>query len=599
MDEIERLKQRIGVTLAGKWTLERLLGYGGMAAVYVGVHKIGRRAAIKILHPDIAENKQIARRFEQEAHAVNRFTHPGAVAILDVDVSEDGAPFLVMELLDGEPLSARVERAAIDVAEVVRLADELLDVLAAAHASGIIHRDIKPDNLFVLRNGQLKVLDFGIAQMRAGAPKSMYTALGTTIGTLTYMSPEQVAGREIDGRADLFAVGCTMFRILSGRSPHQGETDLELMVKMAMEPAPPLASVAPHVPRDICLVVDRALAFDRDRRYPDARTMQEDVRALMQGRPPPFASSRFTAGDLPNPQKLDAAAAALTFAGPIPGLSGASPLPGTSAEHKSIATAPTLYAHPGHAGVPAAGHTGSHGAGYAGSAAATPPPAVGPQNSPSGSAMYGGYGAPSAVHGIAKASYGAVSAPQSAAAMGYGAAPAGYGGASAYGSVGAYGGPAAGYGHPEAARGSMANAPAPMTPPPALLASTAPMEPFGGLGAVTRMGGHPTRNDNKNDKKNETWIALAAIGAMFVVLGIAIAVWLGRRGADGDAAVATDGPAMDEAAGTSKSSSTSKPKGGKGSKKPSPRGSPTVIEIRIGPNGEPMPGHYQGDSEAE
>src|SRR5262245_15448349 len=180
-----------------------------MAAVYVGVHKIGRRAAIKILHPEVAANRELARRFEQEAHAVNKFSHPGAVEILDIDVTQDGAPFLVMELLDGEPLSDLVEAGKIDVAQMLRLMDELLDVLAAAHEKRIIHRDIKPDNLFVLRDGRLKVLDFGIAQMRQGAPKTIHTAAGVTIGTLTYMSPEQVAGREIDGRADLFAVGCT------------------------------------------------------------------------------------------------------------------------------------------------------------------------------------------------------------------------------------------------------------------------------------------------------------------------------------------------------------------------------------------------------
>src|SRR5262245_7663663 len=292
MDEIERLKQRVGMTLGGKWTLERMLGYGGMAAVYVAVHKIGRRAAIKILHPEVAANKEIARRFEQEAHAVNHFHHPGSVEILNIDVTPDGAPFLVMELLDGESLGDLVDAGKVDTAQMLRLMDELLDVLAAAHANRIIHRDIKPDNLFVLRDGRLKVLDFGIAQMRHGAPKTIYTTAGMTIGTLTYMSPEQVAGKEIDGRADLFAVGCTMFGIGSGRSPPLGETELELMVKMAMEPAPPLASVAPNAPPDLCAVVDRALAFDRDRRYPDAATMQQDVRALREQRPPPFVSAQ-------------------------------------------------------------------------------------------------------------------------------------------------------------------------------------------------------------------------------------------------------------------------------------------------------------------
>ncbi len=304
--ESETLERRVGTTLRGKWTLERLLGSGGMAAVYVAHHKIGRRDAIKILHPDIAENKELAARFEQEAHAVNRFRHPGAVSILDIDVAEDGAPFLVMELLEGESLETRRLRGPIDPAMALRLADELLDVLAAAHACDIIHRDIKPDNLFVLPDGRLKVLDFGIARMREAQPRTLHTALGVTIGTLSYMPPEQVAGDPIDARADLFAVGCTMFEMASGRLPHQGSTEIELMVKMGMMPAPPLASVFPGADRGLCLVVDRALAFARERRYPDAATMQADVRALRAGAPPPYASARIAAGDAPNPPESSA-----------------------------------------------------------------------------------------------------------------------------------------------------------------------------------------------------------------------------------------------------------------------------------------------------
>ena len=295
------LERRVGQTLRGKWTLERLLGSGGMAAVYVARHKIGRRDAIKILHPEVAANKELAARFEQEAHAVNRFQHPGAVSILDIDTAEDGAPFLVMELLAGESLEARRLRAPIAPAEALRLADELLDVLAAAHACGIVHRDIKPDNLFVLPDGRLKVLDFGIARMREGQPRTLHTALGVTIGTLSYMPPEQVAGEAIDSRADLFAVGCTLFEMASGRLPHEGATEFELMVKVGMMPAPSLASVLPGADPGLGLVVDRALAFAKERRYPDAATMQADVRALREGRQPPYAAARLAAGDAPNP----------------------------------------------------------------------------------------------------------------------------------------------------------------------------------------------------------------------------------------------------------------------------------------------------------
>ena len=187
MDERQEYEQRVGTTLRGKWTLEKLIGVGGMAAVYVGLHGIGRRDAIKILHAHFAKDRDLRKRFEREAQAANRFHHPGAVEILDMDIADDGAPFLVMELLEGESLGARAERLPLSVEEVLRYVDELLDVLAAAHAQDIIHRDIKPDNLFVAANGRLKVLDFGIARMRQGAVSSLYTKAGALLGTLSYM----------------------------------------------------------------------------------------------------------------------------------------------------------------------------------------------------------------------------------------------------------------------------------------------------------------------------------------------------------------------------------------------------------------------------
>ncbi|WP_437630355.1 serine/threonine protein kinase [Sorangium sp. So ce854] len=289
MDEVE-LQRRVGAVLCGKWTIERLLGAGGMAAVYVGVHKIGRRDAIKILHPEIARLPELRARFDQEAQAVNRFVHPGAVEIHDIDTTADGCPFLVMELLDGESIAARARRlGGIDMAELLVMVDGLLDVLAAAHAHGIVHRDIKPDNLFRTRDGRLKVLDFGVARVRQAATDFVRTRTGTTLGTVAYMPPEQVRGDEVDARADVFAVGATMFRLITRRRIHEASSDTELVVKMATLPAPPLASVAPDTPQAVCAVVDRALAFDRGERYPSATVMQQDVRAVLAGRPPAFA----------------------------------------------------------------------------------------------------------------------------------------------------------------------------------------------------------------------------------------------------------------------------------------------------------------------
>ncbi len=260
------VEARIGTVLRGKWTLERLLGSGGMAAVYVGVHKIGRRDAIKILHPHIAREPQLRARFDQEAYAVNRFVHPGAVEIRDIDVTEDGFPFLVMELLEGESLRARHDRLAmLDIGEILRIADQVLDVLGAAHA-------------FSLPDGRIKVLDFGVARVRQAA-NELRTGTGTTLGTVAYMPPEQVKGTNIDARVDIFALGATMFRLISGRRVHESRSDAELLVKMATQPAPPLASVAPRAPANVCAIVDRALSFDREGRYPDSASMQRDIRA--------------------------------------------------------------------------------------------------------------------------------------------------------------------------------------------------------------------------------------------------------------------------------------------------------------------------------
>jgi serine/threonine-protein kinase len=284
--------RRVGTTLCNKWRLDRLIGIGGMAAVYEATHKIGRREAIKVMHPAIGRDRDLRARFEREAQAVNRFKHPGAVEIRDIDVAADGSPFLVMELLDGQPLSALARRPeGVPVPDLVRCMEEVLDVLAAAHAQGIIHRDVKPDNIFILRDGRVKVLDFGIARVRASAASSMQTRAGATLGTVPYMPPEQINGEEIDPRADLFAVGATMFRLVAKRRVHEAPTEAALLVKMATEPAPPLASVASAAPAQLALIVDRALQFDRARRYPDAPTMQRDVHAFREGRPPPYATS--------------------------------------------------------------------------------------------------------------------------------------------------------------------------------------------------------------------------------------------------------------------------------------------------------------------
>jgi serine/threonine protein kinase len=216
----------------------------------------------------------------------------------DDNVAQDGSVFLVMELLEGETILDRANRALIDPYELLRWMDEVLDVLAAAHTAGIVHRDLKPDNIFLTTAGRIKVLDFGIARVSDALPRNFRTRTGTALGTGPYMSPEQAVGKlgAIDGRSDLFSVGATMFRLLTRRRVHEVDKESDLLMAMATKPAPPIAPLAVGLPPGTAAIIDRALAFLPSRRYPDARTMQTDVRAVLSGNPPPYATAQIAAG---------------------------------------------------------------------------------------------------------------------------------------------------------------------------------------------------------------------------------------------------------------------------------------------------------------
>ena len=274
----QRALRRLGSSLLGKYTLKRVIGIGGMAAVYAGVHRNGHSVAVKVLHERLASEPEIERLFRREAQLANRIAHPGVVPVIDDDVTEDGCIFLVMPLLEGETVRARAERdgGTLPLAEVMVIAHAALGALGAAHGEKIVHRDIKPENLFVTLAGEVKVLDFGIGRFfetnDAGASA---TRSGRAIGTPAFMAPEQALGRtrDIDGRVDVWALGATMFALLSGTNVHAGETCAETTVLAATRPAPLLASAAPNVPRAVCAVVDRALTFDKHDRWESAEAM--------------------------------------------------------------------------------------------------------------------------------------------------------------------------------------------------------------------------------------------------------------------------------------------------------------------------------------
>ena len=283
LDAIEmRAHLRVGTTLRDKWQLDVLLGIGGMASVYAATHRNGSRAAVKILHAELSINAELRSRFLREGYLANSVGHEGAVKILDDDVADDSSLYLVTELLDGETLEARRLRfgGQLTESEVLLAADQILDVLVAAHAKGIVHRDIKPENVFLTRTGQVKVLDFGIARLRQLSSLSTSTKVGMTLGTPSFMAPEQARGLwdEVDGRSDVWACGATMFLLLSGSSVHRGRTPNELLLSAMTMRAPPCASAVLHAGAGVARVIDRALVFEREGRWPDARSMQRAVR---------------------------------------------------------------------------------------------------------------------------------------------------------------------------------------------------------------------------------------------------------------------------------------------------------------------------------
>lgn len=305
-DPRETALKRVGQTLNHKWTIDRLIDVGGMAAVYQATHRNGKKVAIKLLHPFIASHEDVRERFLREGYVANQVEHPGAVSILDDDTTPDGAPFLVMELLDGESLDAWMQRApagTLPVADVLAVADQVLDVLSAFHGRGVIHRDIKPGNLFVTRTGVVKVLDFGLARLRDPRVTGAPTASGIVLGTASYMPPEQAQGKsdEVDARSDVFAVGAVMYRALTGRAIHEARAPMERLIKAMKDRAPSLGVSAPHVSPWVVGVVDKALSFNKVDRWSSAEDMRAAVRSTFAQLKEQAGRVRLTEGSAPKP----------------------------------------------------------------------------------------------------------------------------------------------------------------------------------------------------------------------------------------------------------------------------------------------------------
>lgn len=265
--------------LGGRYRLGAVLGRGGMADVYDAVdERLGRPVAVKVLRPEMAAQPDVRRRFEAEARAAARLHHPNAVAVFDTGI-DGSVPWLVMERLPGETLADRMRRDGPLGAEWVRrMAGDVLGALVAAHAAGLVHRDIKPGNILIGDDGCAKLADFGIAKSLEVADD--HTLTGQLIGTPAYLAPERIDGEPATVQADLYALGVVLYEALSGQRPFDGSTPMTIAYAVQHADVPPLPTVRPDLPPSLVDAVGRAMVRDPERRFATAADM---ARALHSG----------------------------------------------------------------------------------------------------------------------------------------------------------------------------------------------------------------------------------------------------------------------------------------------------------------------------
>src|SRR5437868_6965306 len=286
----------IGSLFDGRYRIQRKLGAGGMADVYLAEdQELGRRVAIKILDARHANDAQFIERFRREAKNAAALNHPNIVSIYDRGNAED-TYYIAMEYLDGRTLKELVVgRGPAPITVSVEYARQVLSALRFAHRHGIVHRDIKPHNVLVDREGRVKVTDFGIA--RAGT--SQMTEAGSIVGTAQYLSPEQARGTEVDQRSDLYSLGIVLYELLTGQTPFDGDTPVEIAMKhLSATPRPP-SQIRRDVPRDLDMVVMRALAKDPAARYQTADEMEADLERVLRGAAVSAATTDFATQIMP------------------------------------------------------------------------------------------------------------------------------------------------------------------------------------------------------------------------------------------------------------------------------------------------------------
>jgi serine/threonine protein kinase len=273
----------IGKTISKRYVVEELLGQGGMSAVYKGTDpNLKRVVAIKVIHSHLSSNPDFVQRFEEEAAAVAQLRHHGIIQVYDFNRDED-LYYMILEFVPGETIQDHLKRLSdsgrkLSPTKAIEYMAGVCDAVDYAHQRGMIHRDIKPANLMLTTNGQVILMDFGIAKIVGG---TRHTATGAVVGTAMYMSPEQIKGEQPDRRSDIYSLGVTLFEMVSGRPPFEAESAMTLMMMHINDPVPNPKSLNPEVPDGLVAVINKALAKDPNNRYQTAAQMAAALRNIL------------------------------------------------------------------------------------------------------------------------------------------------------------------------------------------------------------------------------------------------------------------------------------------------------------------------------